>query len=88
MGAEGEKLWTKLTQGVGRGNAQQAKEAIDAVTKAMGDYEQKLKDAQAAEQDVADRMSHLTDHPGSSGGIREGLRREEPARLHRGVEGV
>ncbi len=61
MGASGEELWKKLTQGVGRGNAAQAKEAIDLVTKALGDYEQKLNDARTAEEGVADRMSHLTE---------------------------
>jgi hypothetical protein len=61
LGAEGEQLWIKLTQGVGRGNAQQAKEAIDAVTKALGEYQQQLDSAKTAEEGVADRMSHLTE---------------------------
>jgi hypothetical protein len=61
MGTSGEQMWVKLTQGVGRGNAQQAKEAIDAVTKALGDYETKLNDARTAEEGVADRMGHITE---------------------------
>jgi hypothetical protein len=35
LGDEGERLWIMLTQGVGRNNAEQAKAAIEAVTKAL-----------------------------------------------------
>jgi hypothetical protein len=35
LGAEGEKLWIALTQGVGRNNPKEAQAAIDAITKAL-----------------------------------------------------
>ena len=35
LGAEGEKLWINLTQGVGKNNPAQAKAAIDAITQAL-----------------------------------------------------
>ncbi len=35
LGAEGEQLWIRLTQGVGRNNPEQAKAAIEAVTEAL-----------------------------------------------------
>lgn len=35
LGAEGEQLWIKLTQGVGRNNSREAQAAIDAVTAAL-----------------------------------------------------
>ena len=41
LGAEGEKLWIALTQGVGRNNPKEAQAAIDAITKAL----EKKKDA-------------------------------------------
>jgi TP901 family phage tail tape measure protein len=36
LGAEGERLWKALTQGVGRNNPEQAQAAIDAITAALG----------------------------------------------------
>lgn len=47
MGAEGERLWIALTQGVGRNNPEQAKAAIEAVTAALD--AQKSKAAEAAQ---------------------------------------
>lgn len=38
LGAEGEKLWIKLTQGVGRNNPEQAKQAIAEVTAALDKF--------------------------------------------------
>jgi len=35
LGAEGEKLWIALTQGVGKNNPKEAQAAIDAITKAL-----------------------------------------------------
>lgn len=35
LGAEGERLWIALTQGVGRNNPKEAQAAIDAITKAL-----------------------------------------------------
>jgi TP901 family phage tail tape measure protein len=42
LGADGERLWVNLTQGVGRGNPQEAKAAIDAVTKALNQQQAKI----------------------------------------------
>jgi hypothetical protein len=36
LGADGEKLWINLTQGVGRNNPEQAKKAIQAIEEALG----------------------------------------------------
>lgn len=41
LGDEGEQLWIKLTQGVGRNNPQQAQAAIDEVTAALEKQKQK-----------------------------------------------
>jgi predicted transcriptional regulator len=41
LGDEGEALWIKLTQGVGRNNPQQAQAAIDEVTKALDKQKEK-----------------------------------------------
>lgn len=46
LGAEGERLWIALTQGVGKNNPQQAQAAIDAITKAL------QKKADASEESV------------------------------------
>jgi hypothetical protein len=35
LGADGERMWVQLTQGVGRNNPQQAQAAIDAITQAL-----------------------------------------------------
>ena len=36
LGAEGERLWVRLTQGVGRNNPKEAQAAIDAINAALG----------------------------------------------------
>jgi hypothetical protein len=38
LGAEGEKLWIALTQGVGRNNPKEAQAAVDAIVKAFGAF--------------------------------------------------
>jgi hypothetical protein len=53
LGDEGEQLWIKLTQGVGRNNPQQAQAAIDAVTKALDKQEQKQGDVQDQTEESA-----------------------------------
>lgn len=45
LGAQGEQLWIKLTQGVGKNNPQEAAAVIDQITKAL--------DAQAASSEAA-----------------------------------
>jgi hypothetical protein len=52
LGASGEALWVKLTQGVGKNNPQQAQAAIDEVTKAL--------DAQKSAQDDAAASTQVT----------------------------
>jgi tetratricopeptide (TPR) repeat protein len=39
LGKEGENLWIKLTQGVGKNNPQQAVQVINQVTTALGEHE-------------------------------------------------
>lgn len=51
LGAEGERLWIQLTQGVGRNNPDQARRAIEAVTAAL--EEQKRKQQEAGNASVA-----------------------------------
>jgi len=57
LGAEGEQLWIRLTQGTGRNNPEQAAANIDAVTKALDAYEQKQKDAAETATAAADAES-------------------------------
>lgn len=53
LGAEGERLWKQLTQGVGKNNPEQAKAAIDAITAAFAAAEQAAADAEAAAAKVS-----------------------------------
>lgn len=41
LGADGERLWIQLTQGVGRNNPQQAQAAIEAITSALDKQKEK-----------------------------------------------
>ncbi len=47
LGAEGEGLWIKLTQGVGRANPAEARAAIDAINEAFGIQSDRLGKTQA-----------------------------------------
>lgn len=47
LGAEGERLWIALTQGVGRNNPEQAKAAVDAITAAFGRQKTKMEETAA-----------------------------------------
>lgn len=54
LGAEGERLWIKLTQGVGKNNPQQARQVIEEITTALEAQKQKQKEtAEAAAQAAA-----------------------------------
>jgi len=48
LGAEGERLWVNLTQGVGKNNPAQAKAAIEAINAALAAHEAELKAVQDA----------------------------------------
>ncbi len=48
LGDEGERLWIKLTQGVGRNNKDQARAAVDEVTAALEKHKTAQKDVTAA----------------------------------------
>jgi hypothetical protein len=48
LGAEGERLWIKLTQGVGRNNPAQAKAVIEEITTALDAQKSKQAEVQAA----------------------------------------
>jgi archaellum component FlaC len=56
LGDEGEQLWIKLTQGVGRNNPEQAKQVIDEVTAAL----EKQKTKQDAAQDATEEGAAAT----------------------------
>jgi hypothetical protein len=53
LGDEGEVLWVKLTQGVGRNNPMQAQAAIDAVTAALNRQNSAQDTAQSATEEQA-----------------------------------
>lgn len=57
LGAEGERLWIALTQGVGRNNPAQAKAAIEEVTAALEAHEQKLAETRGKVTDLI--QAHL-----------------------------
>lgn len=53
LGEEGEALWIKLTQGVGRNNPEQAKAAIEEVTQALEKQKQKTDDVGEVTEEAA-----------------------------------
>lgn len=53
IGDEGERLWIKLTQGVGRNNPEQARQVIEEVTEALDKQKEKQEDAQVATEEGA-----------------------------------
>lgn len=53
LGAAGEALWIKLTQGVGRNDPKAAQAAIDEVTKALADQEAAQGEATVATEEAA-----------------------------------
>jgi hypothetical protein len=53
LGAAGEQMWIQLTQGVGRNDANAARAAVDAVTKALEDHKQKVEEDAAAVETAA-----------------------------------
>lgn len=53
LGDQGEQLWIKLTQGVGRNNPDQARKVIDEVTAALDKQAQQHEDTQAATEEEA-----------------------------------
>lgn len=60
LGTEGEQLWITLTQGVGRNNADQAKAAIDKVTKALAEQKQKFDELQTSVDTATEKLGELT----------------------------
>jgi hypothetical protein len=61
MGAEGDRLWRLLTQGVGRNNPDQARRAIEEVTRALAAQEQKQKEAGDAAVEAARKIKDSQD---------------------------
>jgi TP901 family phage tail tape measure protein len=59
LGDEGERLWVKLTQGVGRNDPKAAQAAIDAITKALERQQQQLEKVKQtlAGEGIWDRMT-------------------------------
>lgn len=60
LGASGEQLWVKLTQGVGKNNPQEAQAAIDDVTKALNDQKTAQDDAAASTQVTTEVQAQAT----------------------------
>jgi hypothetical protein len=60
LGAEGEKLWVTLTQGVARNNPTAAQAAIDAVTAALDKQKQAQQDAAAASTVTTEAQAQAT----------------------------
>lgn len=60
LGDAGEQLWIKLTQGVGRNNAEQAKAAIADVTNALEAHKNAVAEAQAAHDGIIGKLAELT----------------------------
>jgi hypothetical protein len=52
LGADGEKMWIKLTQGVGKNDPQAAQAAIDDITKALDAQKQQQDENTAATKDA------------------------------------
>lgn len=61
LGDEGERLWVTLTQGVGRGNAEQAKKAIGEVTAALDEQKRKFDELEGSIGTAGEKLSGLTD---------------------------
>ncbi len=61
LGDEGERMWVTLTQGVGRGNAEQAKKAIGEVTAALDAQKQKFGELESSIETTGEKLSGLTD---------------------------
>jgi hypothetical protein len=55
LGADGERLWIKLTQGVGRNNPAEAANAIKAIEDALAAYKKKQEEAGDAAEDAAEK---------------------------------
>ena len=51
LGADGERLWIQLTQGVGKNNPQQAKQVIDEITAAWAKHKDAMESAAKATAD-------------------------------------
>lgn len=60
LGAEGEDLWKTLTQGVGRNNAEQAKAAIEKVTRALEEQKRKFDELQTSVGTVTEKLGEVT----------------------------
>jgi hypothetical protein len=61
LGAEGEKLWIALTQGVGKNNPEQARAVIDAITKALDAQKNKEGEVADAANKSADEQTKATE---------------------------
>lgn len=60
LGAEGEQLWIRLTQGVGKNNPAQAQAAVEAVTKALERHKAAQDDVAQAATDAGIAQSEAT----------------------------
>jgi hypothetical protein len=61
LGAEGERLWIKLTQGVGKNNPEQARAVIAEVTAALEAHKQKVAEDAAAVEKASEQQAAAID---------------------------
>lgn len=77
LGAEGEQLWIRLTQGVGRNNPDQARAAIEAIVAALERQKQKTAEvAVATTSSAAAQQTALDGIAQKYGAIIDGLKGE------------
>lgn len=69
LGAEGERLWMRLTQGVGKNDAKGAQAAIDAVTKALQRNEEEARKAAERAAALQEKFGGLTAALEEFGGV-------------------
>jgi len=62
LGAEGERMWIRLTQQTGRNDMQSARQQIDAINQALEAHKQKLNEAGAAAQQAGQQESAAFQH--------------------------
>lgn len=79
LGADGEKLWVSLTQGVGRNNPAQAKAEIEKVTAAFEAFEKAVKDSGAALAATDAKLQHVgAITPEVKAGLQDALNAKTP----------
>lgn len=61
LGAEGERLWIKLTQGVGRNNPKEAKRVVQDITEALEEQKKKVEETKRKYEEFYDKLKGSVD---------------------------